>query len=74
MLLVSVSPREHNLGITSLVTPNIDALLFWLESMYDPLNISRCHPPARHIPTHGRLCALKPVYDTSCRDLYGTVR
>ena len=63
MLLVSVSPREHNLGITSLVTSNIDALLFWLESMYDPLNISRCHPPARHIPTHGRLCALKPVYE-----------
>jgi hypothetical protein len=66
MLLVSVSPREHNLGITSLVTPNIDALLSGLKV---------CTTPSTSLgATHGRLWALKPVYDTSCRDLYGAVR
>ena len=68
MLLVSVSPREHNLGITSLVTPNIDALLFWLESMYDPLNISRCHPRSALGPqTSVRYELPRPVWSRTVR-------
>jgi hypothetical protein len=46
MLQVSVPPREHHLAGYL----NIGALLFWIESMYDPLNISWCHPLTRHIP------------------------